>query len=50
MEHWKRALQGRSHEVFSPEDLHRMFGTLLGYAKADVELFIQRLRNRSGTP
>ncbi|MFO1016538.1 MAG: hypothetical protein U1E03_03005 [Hyphomonadaceae bacterium] len=41
-----RLLADRRLEGFSEEDLHRLDGTLLGYRKADIDTFIERIRSR----
>lgn len=41
-----RLLADRTLAGFSEEDLHRLDGTLLGYEKADIDLFIERIRLR----
>lgn len=41
-----RLLADRTLAGFSEEDLHRLDGTLLGYQKADIDLFIERMRSR----
>jgi hypothetical protein len=41
-----RSLADRTLAGFSDEDLHRLDGTLLGYQKADIDLFIERIRSR----
>jgi len=41
-----RLLADRTLAGFSEEDLHRLDGTLLGYQKADIDLFIERIRSR----
>jgi hypothetical protein len=35
-------------ELFSVDDLHRLEGTLLGYEKEDIELFVERSRQLHG--
>ncbi|MBD8555622.1 hemin receptor [Rhizobium sp. CFBP 8762] len=37
-------MDGRAHKLFTPDDLHRLDGTLLGYPKESIEAFIQRSR------
>jgi hypothetical protein len=41
-----RLLADRTLAGFSEEDLHRLDGTLLGYQKTDIDLFIERMRFR----
>jgi hypothetical protein len=41
-----RLLADQTLVGFSEEDLHRLDGALLGYQKADIELFIERIRSR----
>lgn len=41
-----RLLADRTLAGFSEEDLHRLDGTLLGYQKTDIDLFIERMRSR----
>jgi hypothetical protein len=41
-----RLLADRTLIGFSEEDLHRLDGTLLGYQKGDIDLFIERTRSR----
>jgi len=41
-----RLLADRTLMDFSEEDLHRLDGTLLGYQKGDIDLFIERIRSR----
>jgi hypothetical protein len=36
--------------VFSPDNLHRLDGTLLGYSKDDIEAFVARIRSRRSAP
>lgn len=41
-----RLLADRTLDGFSEEDLHRIDGTLLGYDKSDIDVFIERLHSR----
>jgi hypothetical protein len=41
-----RSLADRTLAGFSEEDLHRLDGTLLGYQKSDIDIFIERIRSR----
>lgn len=41
-----RLLADRTLAGFTEEDLHRLDGTLLGYQKTDIDLFIERIRSR----
>jgi hypothetical protein len=41
-----RLLMERTLKGFTEEGLHRLDGTLLGYSKADIDLFIERIRSR----
>jgi hypothetical protein len=41
-----RLLADRTLAGFSEEDLHRLVGTLLGYEKADIDIFIERIQSR----
>ncbi len=43
---WKMDSDGTRRDVFTPADLSRLHGTLLGYSKEDIELFIARLVER----
>ncbi|MBI1188136.1 MAG: hemin receptor [Alphaproteobacteria bacterium] len=41
-----RLLADRTLTGFSEDDLHRLDGTLLGYDKCDIDLFIERTQSR----
>ncbi len=45
MELLERAASERRATDFTEEDWHRLDGSLLGYEKADIERFIERLRS-----
>jgi len=41
-----RLLAGHALMGFTEEDLHRLDGTLLGYERGDIDLFIEQIQTR----